>query len=69
MDVREGMISADEAAKLLGFSRQHVLRLARAGLLPSAKYGRAVRFPLSELNKTQRRIKAKVLTIEAEATA
>jgi excisionase family DNA binding protein len=57
MDVREGMISADEAAKLLGLNRQHVLRLARAGILPSAKYGRQIRFPVSELNKTQRLVK------------
>jgi excisionase family DNA binding protein len=38
------LISAGEAARLLGLPEERVYALARAGLLPSVRFGRSRRF-------------------------
>jgi excisionase family DNA binding protein len=51
MDLRDGVYDPDEVAAFLKLNRQHVLRLARRGLLPSIKLGRFVRFPVADLKQ------------------
>jgi excisionase family DNA binding protein len=41
--------SADEFAELIGISRQHIYKLAKAGRMPSHRIGGAVRFDPKEL--------------------
>ncbi len=46
----DAYVGTVEAAKLLGISRQAVLKRVRAGTLPSARYGRNYLIPISALH-------------------
>ncbi len=56
MDVAEGFVDANVAARFIGLSRRRTLQLARAGQLPGHPVGHGVRrtwrFLLSELRAT-----------------
>jgi excisionase family DNA binding protein len=45
------LLDATEASKVLSLKKQTVLRLARAGLLPSVKINRLVRFSPEKLRE------------------
>jgi excisionase family DNA binding protein len=42
---REGFASGTEAARFLSLSNAMITKLTKAGLIPHAKFGRAVRIP------------------------
>ena len=44
------MLDADQAAELLGISREWIYKMARRGELPYYRLGRAMRFRRSELD-------------------
>lgn len=45
------LLKADEAAKYLNFHEETVYEMARRGMIPTVKVGRAVRFDRIELDK------------------
>lgn len=50
-EAKKDLLNAAEAAKRLGLSVPHVYTLAAAGDLPSIKFGRAVRFEESAVER------------------
>lgn len=48
-DIAEPLLTAAQLAQLVGLSRDTVYRQALRGDIPSHKFGRAVRFRLSEV--------------------
>ncbi len=46
---KQDLISVAEAAEVLGYTRQHVLRLVKSGDIPAQRYGRAYLIKRSEL--------------------
>ncbi len=47
----KGLLSPGKVAELLGLSKPHVYTLAKGGDLPSIKFGRAVRFEESAVER------------------
>ncbi|GJL65128.1 MAG: hypothetical protein NPIRA05_00990 [Nitrospirales bacterium] len=50
----ECLVKVDEAAKALGISRFTLYKAAKAGLMPSYRQGKAIRFSIAELREAMK---------------
>jgi len=50
-EVKSGLLNAAETARRLGLSVPHIYTLATAGSLPSIKFGKAIRFEESAVER------------------